>query len=166
MHYAPADIFVIFVTVKNVNVETELSIMATVYRSRIDWWVWLVTVGFLTVIWLSAIGMSWWYLVFVCGSMTLLYAWLMFGCWYEIDGKDLVIYQFFRPTRIPISKIKSVRKTTGYLATAGMSRKRVSISFIDRSVLKSYAPLEISPNDRDKFIAHLIELNPAIREIE
>lgn len=89
-----------------------------------------------------------------------------FGCWYEIDGNDLVIYQFFRPTRIPISKIKSARKTTGYLATAGMSRKRVSISFIDRSVLKSYAPLEISPNDRDEFIAHLIELNPAIREIE
>lgn len=110
MHYAPADIFVIFVTVKNVNAETGLSIMATVYRSKIDWWVWLVTVGFLTVIWLSAIGMSWWYLVFVCGSMTLLYAWLMFGCWYEIDGNDLVIYQFFRPTRIPISKIKSARK--------------------------------------------------------
>lgn len=101
MHYAPADIFVIFVTVKNVNAETGLSIMATVYRSKIDWWVWLVTVGFLTVIWLSAIGMSWWYLVFVCGSMTLLYAWLMFGCWYEIDGNDLVIYQCFRPTRIP-----------------------------------------------------------------
>lgn len=66
----------------------------TIYRSKIDWWVWLVTVGFLAVIWLSAIGMSWWYVVFVCGSMTLLYAWLMLGCWYEIDGEYLVIYQF------------------------------------------------------------------------
>lgn len=137
-----------------------------VYRSRIDWWVWLVTVIFLAVIWLSAIGMSWWYVVFVSGLTTLLYAWLMFGCWYEIDGDELVIYQFFRPTRLPISKIKDIKKTTGYLATAGMSHLRVSISFIDRSVWKSYAPLEISPKDRDGFIARLIEINPEIKEIK
>lgn len=137
-----------------------------VYRSRIDWWVWLVTVVFLAVIWLSAIGMSWWYVVFVSGLTTLLYAWLMFGCWYEIDGDELVIYQFFRPTRLPISKIKDIKKTTGYLATAGMSHLRVSISFIDRSVWKSYAPLEISPKDRDGFIARLIEINPEIKEIK
>ncbi len=137
-----------------------------VYRSRIDWWAWLVTVGFLAIIWLSAIGMSWWYVVFVSGLTTLLYAWLMFGCWYEIDGDELVIYQFFRPTRLPISKIKNIKKTTGYLATAGMSHLRVSISFIDRSVWKSYAPLEISPKDRDGFIARLIEINPEIKELK
>ncbi len=34
--------------------------MKTVYRSKIDWWVWIVTVGFLVVIWLSASGMPWW----------------------------------------------------------------------------------------------------------
>ena len=134
----------------------------TIYRSKIDWWVWLVTVGFLAVIWLSAIGMSWWYVVFVCGSMTLLYAWLMLGCWYEIDGEYLVIYQFFRPTRLPISKIKAVKKTSGYLATAGMSHLRVSISFTDRSVLKSFAPIEISPKDRDGFMAQLQSINPNI----
>ena len=134
----------------------------TVYRSKIDWWVWLVTVGFLVVIWLSAIGMSWWYVVFVCGSITLLYAWLMFGCWYEIDGEDLVIYQFFRPTRLPISKIKDIKKTSGYLATAGMSRLRVSIRFTDRAVLKSFAPIEISPKDRDGFMAQLKSINPDI----
>ena len=140
--------------------------MKTVFRSKIDWWVWLVTGGFLAIIWFSAIGMSWWYVTFVSGAMTLLYAWLMFGCWYEIDGNDLVVYQFFRPTRLPISNIKDVRKTTGYLATAGMSHLRVSISFIDRSVWKSYAPLEISPAHRDKFITRLIEMNPNIKEIK
>lgn len=137
-----------------------------VYRSRIDWWVWLVTIGFLAVIWLSAIGMSWWYVVFVSGLITLLYAWLMFGCWYEVVGDELVIFQFFRPTRLPISKIRDIKKTTGYLATAGMSHLRVSISFIDRSVWKSYAPLEISPKDREGFIARLIEINPEIKEIK
>ena len=138
----------------------------TIYRSKIDWWVWLVTAGFLLIIWLSAIGMSWWYVVFVSGLMTLLYAWLMFGCWYEIDGNELVIYKFFSPTRLPISNIKDVKKTTGYLATAGMSHLRVSISFNDRTVWKSYAPMEISPNNRDKFIAQLIEINPNIKEIK
>lgn len=137
----------------------------TVYRSKIDWWVWLVTVGFLVVIWLSAIGMSWWYVVFVSGSMTLLYAWLMFGCWYEIDGDELVIYQFFKPTRLPISKIKDVKKTSGYLATAGMSHQRVSISFTDRSVLKSFAPIEISPKDRDRFMTQLKSINPNINTL-
>ena len=134
----------------------------TVYRSRTDWWVWLVTAFFLAVIWISAIGMSWWYVVFVSGGMTLLYAWLMLGCWYEIDGDDLVIYQFFRPTRLPISKIKEVKKTSGYLATAGLSHLRVSISFTDRTVLKSYAPIEISPKDRDGFMAQLKSINPDI----
>ena len=138
----------------------------TVYRSKVDWWVWLVSGVFLSVIWLSAIGMSWAYVVFVGGGMTLLYAWLMFGCWYEIDGENLIVYQAFRPTYLPISKIKDVRKTSGYLATAGMSRLRVSISFIDRSVLKSFAPIEISPKDRDAFIAHLIDINPDIKEVK
>lgn len=65
-----------------------MSVKKTVYRSKIDWWFWLITVGFLGIIWFSAIGMSWWYVVFVSGLMTLLYAWLMFGCWYEIDGNE------------------------------------------------------------------------------
>lgn len=106
--------------------------------------------------------MSWWYVVFVSGGMTLLYAWLMLGCWYEIEGDDLVIYQFFRPTRLHISKIKEVKKTSGYLATARLSHLRVSISFTDRSVLKSYALIEISPKDRDGFMAQLKSINPDI----
>lgn len=137
----------------------------TIYRSKIDWWVWVVAVGSIAVIWLSAIGMSWIYVVFVSGLMTLLYAWLMFGCWYEIDGEDLVIYQFLRPTRLPIAKIKSVKKTTGYLATAGMSHLRITIALTDRSILKSSMPLEISPKDRDGFIANLTCINPAIKQL-
>ena len=86
----------------------------------------------------------------------------IFGCWYEIDDEDLIVYMFFRPTRLPIDKIKSVKKTTGVLATAAMSTRRVSISFTDRSVLKSYAPLEISPKDCDGSIAQLKTVNPNI----
>lgn len=134
----------------------------TIYRSKIDWWLWLIWTITLAIIILTAIDMSLWYPLITGGGMSILYAFLILGCWYEIDGNDLVVYQFFKPTRMPISKIKDVKKTTGYLATAGMSHLRVSISFSDRSVLKSYAPLEISPKNRDGFISHLKTINPDI----
>lgn len=95
-------------------------------------------------------------------GMIILFIILIRGCWYEIDNNELIVYQFFRPLRIPISKIREVRKSSGYLATAGMSHKRVSIYFVDRSVNKSLAPIEISPKDRDAFISLLKEINPSI----
>ena len=112
--------------------------------------------------WFTAFDMPWWYAVFICGGLTALCLIGLFGCWYEIDGAYLFVYMFFRPTRFPINKVKSVNKTTGILSTAAMPTKRVSISFIDRSVLKSYAPLEISPKDRDGFMAQLKLDNPNI----
>lgn len=98
----------------------------------------------------------------MCGAMMVCVL-LIVGCWYVIDGDELVVYQFFRPNRFPINKISEVKKTIGYLATAGMSSRRVSITFTDRSVLKSSMPLEISPDDRDGFIARLKEINPDIK---
>lgn len=136
----------------------------TIYRSKIDWWVWLVTAGFLLIIWLSAIGMSWWYVVFVSGLMTLLYAWLMFGCWYEIDGNELVIYQFFSPTRLPISNIKDVKKTTGYLATAGMSHLRVSISFNDRPYGKATLHWKSRPIIATNSSHNLLKSTPILKK--
>lgn len=132
------------------------------YRSKIDRWAWLCLLVVPVLMWFTAFDMPWWYAVFICGGLTALCLIGLFGCWYEIDGVYLVVYMFFRPTRLPINKVKSVRKTTGILSTAAMSTKRVSISFIDRSVLKSYAPLEISPKDRDGFMAQLKLVNPDI----
>ena len=43
-----------------------------------------------------------------------------------------------------------------------MSLDRVSIRFSDRKVLKSAMPIEISPKDRDGFIADLKKINPEI----
>lgn len=134
----------------------------TIYRSKIDWWAWLCLLLVPLSIWFTAIDMPWWYAVFVCGSLTALCLCGLLGCWYEIDGEELVVYMFFRPTRLPISKIKSVKKTSGIIAAVAMSTKRLSISFTDRSVLKSFAPIEISPKDCDDFIAQLKAINPNI----
>ncbi len=129
-----------------------------VYKSKIDWWVWLVFLFMASVTAAVAIDSSWWVALSFGGTM-LICVFLIAGCWYEIDGDQLVVYQFFRPNRFPIDKIAEVKKTTGILATAGMSCRRVSIKFTDRSVMKSSMPLEISPKDRDSFMAQLKEIN-------
>ncbi|MDE6497279.1 MAG: PH domain-containing protein [Muribaculaceae bacterium] len=134
----------------------------TVYHSRIDLWVWCVMIMGLAVIVVATIGSYWWLCLLYGALLTGLFVFGIFGCHYEICGNRLIVYQFFRPHVFPIDKIKEVGKTTGYLATAGASRKRVSIKFTDRSVMKSSMPLEISPKDRDGFIAHLKQINPAI----
>lgn len=133
-----------------------------VYKSRIDWWCWASLVFVVGVAFALALKSTWWVALPVCGVM-IAYVLLIVGCWYEIDGNKLVVYQFFKPNPFPIDKIAEVRKTTGYLATAGMSSRRVSIKFSDRSVMKSSMPLEISPKYRNNFIAHLRELNPNIQ---
>lgn len=133
----------------------------TKYYSGIDWWLMSLIIFALVAAWAATIGAGW-IVSIPIGGVTLLIIVLIFGCWYEIDNDNLIIYQFFMPNRFPISKIKEVKKTKGYLATAGMSSKRVSIKFKDRSVLKSYMPLEISPRDRDGFMARLKEINPDI----
>lgn len=132
-----------------------------IYKSRIDWWCWLCFIFMAAIAIVVALDSTWWAALPVCGT-TIVCVLLMAGCWYEIDGNQLVVYQFFRPNRFPIGKIASVKKTTGYLATAGMSTRRVSIKFSDRSVMKSSMPLEISPKNRDAFIARLKEINPDI----
>ena len=134
----------------------------TIYRTRIDLWVWCVMFLGLAVIVVATIGTYWW-LALLYGVLIMgLFAGGIFGTRYEISGDKLIVYQFFRAHTFPINKIKEVKKTTGYLATAGASRKRVSIKFTDRSVMKSSMPLEISPKDRDGFIAQLKQINPAI----
>ena len=134
-----------------------------VYKSRIDWWVWCIiifTLGFIVAI--SSLNSDWIFALIFGGGMAMLFVVGLFGCWYEIENDQLIVYQFFRPHKFPINKIKEVKKTVGYLATAGMSRLRVSIKFVNRSVMKSAMPLEISPKDRDIFIAQLKQINPEI----
>jgi hypothetical protein len=83
--------------------------------------------------------------------------------WYEVDGEDLVIYQFFMPTRLPIMKIGKIEPTKSMLSAPATSlTKRLAISFTDRSVLKSSMPIMISPANRQLFIDTLLSINPNI----
>lgn len=88
---------------------------------------------------------------------------VMLGIYYRIDGDQLVIYQFFTPTALPILKIKEIKPTKSLLSSpAAAMFHRIEISFTDRSVLKSSMPLVISPERLPDFIAMLKAVNPDI----
>lgn len=134
----------------------------TVYRSRIGWWVWAILAFIATVIIVTAIGSYWWLALIYgigIGGVSLLG---LFGTWYAIDGHELLVYQFCRPHRYPIAKIKSIKATTGILSAPALSTRRLAITFTDRSVLRSSMPLEISPVRRDEFVRQLLSVNPSI----
>lgn len=86
-----------------------------------------------------------------------------FSIRYEIDGEELVVYQFFKPSRFPIKKIQRIEATRSILSAPAPSlTKRLAIYFTERKVLRSSAPLIISPACREKFISKLLSINPDI----
>lgn len=140
--------------------------MKKLYRTKIDWWIWAFVLFTVVVTIIIAIGMPWWFsLLYGVLILSALFVG-MFGVWYVIDGSDLVVYQFFRPSRFPIGKIKNVKLCKGYLSYPALSSKRVSIRFSDRKIMKSAMPLEISPENRELFIVDLLLVNPSIEVTE
>lgn len=134
-----------------------------VYRSKIGMWVWVILIVTFGVIFFFAKEMSWRYAISVCGGIIAVYIVMIFGYWYVITDEELVVYRCFIPKRFPISAIKEVRKTTGYIGTSGLSNRRLTITFTVPSPLKSLSPLHISPIHRSSFITHLLRQNPAIK---
>lgn len=133
------------------------------YRSKIDWWLYLITAAVTAlavymVVDVPSLGMT--VLALLLASMLPVCLW---STWYAIDGHTLIVHWLFMTERLPIDKISEVKLCTGILAGPTASTQRVSIKFNDRKVLKSYAPLEISPNDRIGFINDLLKVNPEIK---
>lgn len=88
----------------------------------------------------------------------------MLSVYYKIDGDQLIVYQFFMPTALPISKISKIAPTKTWLAGPAASFKhRLAITFCDRKVLRSMSPLVISPVRRREFIGQLLAANPDIK---
>ncbi|MDE6717571.1 MAG: PH domain-containing protein [Muribaculaceae bacterium] len=94
-------------------------------------------------------------LIFVITALSSIY--------YKIDGDNLVVYEGFIPKAYPISRIKTIRQTNNILSAPATSfKRRLAITFSDSSILKSSAPLMISPVHQDEFIRLLRQINPGI----
>lgn len=137
----------------------------THYKSKWDTSTWmLLLLVAACCLWPILLDEDWWLPVILTGSMLILMAVLLKSTYYRIDGHQLVIYQFFVPTALPIDKIKEIKKTKSILSAPATSlTDRIAISFTDRSVLKSSMPLIISPANREAFIKQLLSINPNIK---
>lgn len=142
----------------------------TVYRSRIDWWLWAVILLAVAAVIAACIGMQQWYwqwdFMLIMAFLAALFFVTIRGTWYAIEGETLIIYQFFRPHRMPVAKIKEIRYVRGFLAGPALSTRRIAIRFKDRSVTRSAIPVEISPRDREAFVSQLLAINPGIAVIQ
>lgn len=134
------------------------------YASRWDASTWLLLLLMVLVcLWPVLLDGDWVGPAIVAIGMLVLFIGLFCGTYYRIDGDKLVVYQFFKPTALPIDKISEIRPTKTILAAPATSlTHRIAIKFSDRKVLKSSAPLVISPVRQDEFIAELMALNPNI----
>lgn len=136
----------------------------TIYRSKIDWWVWTMVAFYFTVLTVVSIsGMNWVYFLINAIGFGIVFYITMFGVWYAVDGDELIVYRFCRPRRLPIKKIKEIKNSRSFLSAPAISTKRLAITFTDHTVLRSYLPLEISPKDSEGFVRHLLEVNPDIQ---
>lgn len=140
----------------------------TRYNSQWDWSTWLI-LGFTAVVFLWPVLLDddrTWQIALILGAAAFLALMVVFlkGIYYRIDGNNLVIYQFFVPTALPIDKIESVEPTRSLLSSPATSMThRLAIKFIDRRVLKSAMPILISPVRQKEFIDQLLTVNPAIK---
>lgn len=105
-----------------------------------------------------------WWVILLMSAIILFVLLTYFGIYYRIDGKNLVVYQFFIPKAYPIDKIVEIKPTKSKLSAPATSlTRRLAIRFSDLSILRSYVPLMISPVRQQAFIAQLLSVNPAIK---
>lgn len=133
------------------------------YASRIDWWIYAVVIGtFLLCVPIGVIDKDFLLMTILGVGFVALEIFVFASIAYAIKGDKLGVRMYYKWTWYPIDRIAEAKKTHGILTAPACSTHRVAIKFLDRSILKSYMPLEISPEDRDGFIADLRTVNPDI----
>ncbi|MDE7421112.1 MAG: PH domain-containing protein [Muribaculaceae bacterium] len=135
-----------------------------VFKSKVDWWVYAI-IPFIILCCMAGpilTDSDYWFGIVLSIPFCILVYYVIVSTKYAVRGnefgvKSLIGWQWF-----PIDKIESIKRTNSILASAALSTNRIAIKFSDRRILKSSAPLEISPKDERKFIADLLRINPDI----
>lgn len=126
------------------------------FPSKKDWWlgliIWvsfllppimLIYEGLYTQLWISVL-----IIIFV--------SWIWFGTGYTITEKELKIKSGPIRSKIPIEKIKKIRKTKNPLSSPALSLDRLEIKY------GKYSTALISPADKEGFIQAIKERNPEV----
>lgn len=133
------------------------------YPSKVDKWAWIMVALVIASFAVPSIiiGSWWWALAGIPFGAYILYALLSIR--YTIHGDTLTVQDCFKSVDYPIANIKSVQKTWSILASPASSFDRIAIKFDPKKRPATFFQYEISPRDRDAFIADLLAVNPAIQ---
>ncbi len=146
--------------------DSSFAVSRTVYRSRVDRWIWVAAALVLALLTVNAIFAPWYLALIQSVGVLGFPIVIIFGVKYAIEGNELLVWQYFNCRRLPVMEIREVRYSRGYTNCIGLSRYRLSITFNDNhKILDSCLPLEISPADRDAFVERLLAVNPDIEVI-
>ncbi len=136
-----------------------------IYKSKVDWWVYSL-IPFTILCFMTGpilTDSDYWFGIALSVPFCVLIYYAIFSTKYAVRGKYFGVKIMFSWQWFPIEKIESITRTNSILASAALSTHRIAIKFSDRKILKSSAPLEISPKDEKEFIADLLKINPNIK---
>ena len=135
------------------------TLASVTYNSKKDTWLIMVIYG---VVWASLAGCATLVLsgspidLFIAASMfiggVILPIWLVRSTFYVLDDQQLAVRSGPFRWSIPISKIKSVRRTRSMLSGPALSLDRVQIRYGRFGI---FGMVLISPENRDQFLADL-----------
>jgi hypothetical protein len=135
------------------------------FESKRDLWI-VLMMRIMPVVVLAVIADAW-YLQHhdlrgpIAGAIILIVVEIVFfemflrSTYYVIDGDTLTIRSSFIRWRVPIRDIRSITPTRSAISSPALSLDRLRIDYGRKSIL-------ISPEDRERFIAMLRSVNPAI----
>ena len=133
--------------------------MATVYKSKIDWW--LGAILFVAMIASALAGLkalsahtpnSIWAALLIGGVGLILPLVSLLSTRYVIQGQQLVVRSGLFKWRIPINEISDITPTSDPIASPALSLDRLRISYgRSKTVL-------VSPRNKDAFLAQIASL--------
>lgn len=130
--------------------------MATVYKSKIDWWLAVVFLGAAAVpalmsvkIVLAAPPSVWWVALLIAGIGVGPLLWLLLGTDYALDAEHLRIRSGPFKWRIAIADITHITPSSSLLSSPALSLDRLRIDY------GRGASVMISPRDKERFIREI-----------
>lgn len=106
---------------------------------------------------------DYWLGILLSVPLCILIFWLLFSTRYAVSGDTLGVKCGLQWKWFPIGKIECITETKSILAAPALSAERIAVKFSDRKILKSSAPLEISPKEKEALITELLKINPEIQ---
>lgn len=131
-----------------------------IYKSKIDSWFWMLMPITLFITIFPAFLLNVPVEVWICYGITALLIIglfiLMLRLRYVIDSRFLTIKMSFWTKKIDIKTIRKIEKNRTLLSSPALSIDKIEIFY------NKYDSILISPKEKTKFIANLLEINPEI----